>query len=68
MKNTIPEIIRKNRKAALLTQRELGVLIGRAHETICRYEKGVIDPPSSVLYHIKEICERLSGGKGSYNE
>jgi predicted transcriptional regulator len=61
MKNPTSEIIRKKRKAARLTQRELAGIIGRAHETICRYEKGVIDPPSSVLYRIIEICDRLSG-------
>ena len=52
--------IRQWRKGARLTQSDLGKLIGRTTETVCRYEKDKIDIPMSVYWKIQEVCERLS--------
>lgn len=44
-----PPALRHAREAAGLTIYDVGDATGRAAATVARYERGVIDPPASVL-------------------
>lgn len=52
MKSNIGLKIKAARKRKGLTQRELGIRIGKGFSTIQKYEYGLVEPPMSVILDI----------------
>lgn len=47
--------IRAAREAKGLTQAELGAAVGAAHETVCRWEKGVVGISKRSLMAVQAV-------------
>jgi transcriptional regulator with XRE-family HTH domain len=45
------------RKAKRITQYELGIMINKSEAIICKYERGLVEPPITVLIDIANILE-----------
>ena len=55
---TIPQQIRKARKAAKLTQRQLADKLGVAQQRVAGWERGVFDPAASMYVKLLAVCKR----------
>ena len=49
--------IKKLRKEAKLTQKQLGEQIGKTESSIQKYEKGIVEIPNSVIEKISEVLK-----------
>ena len=60
---TPAEIIKTARKKSGLNQSELAMLIGKSRSVVAKYEKGEIDPPSSILLKVQSLVNVNDNGK-----